>query len=62
MIAGNERAARRLTRASDRFGGKKLREGRLELGFGIGFPVRCEKETGFVGFAFVAADKGWMIV
>src|SRR5918994_5218413 len=62
MIPRDKSAARRLGRTADRVGRKKLSEGSLKLGFRIGFPVRREKESGFVGFAFNAAGKGRAIV
>ena len=55
MIAGDESAARRLTRATDQFGRKKLRESSLKLGLRVGFSIRREKKTCLVGFAFISA-------
>ena len=62
MIAGDERAARRLARAADEIGREELRQGSLQLRFGIGFSVRREKKTGLVGFAFKSAGKGRSVV
>ena len=55
MIAGDESAARRLTRATDQFGRKKSRESSLKLGLRIGFSLRREKKTCLVGFTFISA-------
>ncbi len=62
MITGDESTACRLARSPDEFGGKKLRDRRLKFGLGIDLAVGCEKEAGFVGLAFIAADKRWTVV
>ncbi len=62
MITGDEGAARRLTGSPDEFGGKKLRNGSFELGFGIVLAVRCKKEPGFIGLALISTANRLAIV
>src|SRR5438128_10917912 len=55
MVAGDESAARRLARATDEFGRKKLRERSFELGLRVGFSIRRAKKTCVVALAFIPA-------